>query len=250
MALLSVLVLTYVEKDAIPFRMHRQNKPELILASSSPRRQELLREIGIPFQVHAANINEDQNAGELPIEYALRLAREKAQAVSKQYPQSYVLGADTIVVLNGEVLGKPQDHADAARMLRLLSGRAHEVTTAVSLIPPNIAATNTPSASQAAPNKVTSETVAPNFAVPFSVVPGTLAETRASTTKVYFREIAEAEIQQYVAGGEPMDKAGAYAIQGGASRWTDRIEGEYSNVVGLPLSLVTEMLRTTGLMKS
>jgi septum formation protein len=187
----------------------------LILASSSPRRQELLREIGIPFQVHAANINEDQIAGEAPIDYALRLAREKAQAVAAQYPQSYVLGADTIVVIDGDVLGKPKDHADAARMLRLLSGRAHEVTTAVSLI-----------------------------------AQGTLAETRASTTKVYFREIAEAEIQQYVAGGEPMDKAGAYAIQGGASRWTDRIEGEFSNVVGLPLSLVTEMLKTTGLMKS
>jgi septum formation protein len=186
----------------------------LILASSSPRRQELLREIGIPFQVHAANINEDQRPAETPMEYALRLAREKAQVVSKQYPQNYVLGADTIVVLQGEVLGKPKDHADAARMLRLLSGRAHEVTTAVSLI-----------------------------------ASGTLAETRASTTKVYFREIGEAEIQQYVAGGEPMDKAGAYAIQGGASRWTDRIEGEFSNVVGLPLSLVTEMLKITGLMK-
>jgi septum formation protein len=192
----------------------------LILASSSPRRQELLQEIGVPFQVHAANINEDQRPGEAPMAYALRLAREKAQAVLAQYPQSYVLGADTIVVLRGEVLGKPIDHADAARMLRLLSGRAHEVTTAVSLI------------------------------APFIVAPGTLAETRASTTKVYFREIAEAEIQQYVAGGEPMDKAGAYAIQGGASRWTDRIEGEFSNVVGLPLSLVTEMLKITGLMKS
>jgi septum formation protein len=187
----------------------------LILASSSPRRQELLQEIGVPFQVHAANINEDQRPGEAPMAYALRLAREKAQAVLAQYPQSYVLGADTIVVLRGEVLGKPIDHADAARMLRLLSGRAHEVTTAVSLI-----------------------------------ATGTLEETRASTTKVYFREIAEAEIQQYVAGGEPMDKAGAYAIQGGASRWTDRIEGEFSNVVGLPLSLVTEMLKITGLMKS
>jgi septum formation protein len=195
--------------------MHQPKKPELILASSSPRRQELLQEIGVPFQVHAANINEDQRPGEAPMAYALRLAREKAQAVLAQYPQSYVLGADTIVVLRGEVLGKPIDHADAARMLRLLSGRAHEVTTAVSLI-----------------------------------ATGTLAETRASTTKVYFREIAEAEIQQYVAGGEPMDKAGAYAIQGGASRWTDRIEGEFSNVVGLPLSLVTEMLKITGLMKS
>ncbi|MGB8131463.1 MAG: nucleoside triphosphate pyrophosphatase [Candidatus Angelobacter sp.] len=195
--------------------MHQPKKPELILASSSPRRQELLREIGIPFQVHAANINEDQIVGEAPIAYALRLARQKAQTVAAHYPQSYVLGADTIVVLKAEVLGKPKDQADAARMLRLLSGREHEVTTAVSL-----------------------------------VAAGTLVQTRASTTRVFFREINEAEIQQYVAGGEPMDKAGSYAIQGGASRWTDRIEGEFSNVVGLPLSLVTEMLRTTGLMKS
>jgi septum formation protein len=230
MALLSVRLVTYVEKDSITFRMHQPKKPELILASSSPRRQELLREIGIPFQVHAANINEDQMPGEPPINYALRLAREKAQAVATQYPQSYVLGADTIVVLNGEVLGKPKDHADAARMLRLLSGHSHEVTTAVSLIAP----------STISPNTIPSEKVAQ----------GTLAETRASTTKVFFREIAEPEIQQYVAGGEPMDKAGAYAIQGGASRWTDRIEGEFSNVVGLPLSLVTEMLKITGLMKS
>jgi septum formation protein len=230
MALLSVRLVTYVEKEPITLRMHPQKKPGLILASSSPRRQELLREIGIPFQVHAANINEDQIAGEAPIAYALRLAQEKAQAVAEQYPQSYVLGADTIVVIDGEVLGKPQDHADAARMLRLLSGRAHEVTTAVSLIAASIFA------SSAVPSE--------------KIAPGTLAETRASTTKVYFREIAEAEIQQYVAGGEPMDKAGAYAIQGGASRWTDRIEGEFSNVVGLPLSLVTEMLKITGLMKS
>jgi septum formation protein len=192
----------------------------LILASSSPRRQELLREIGIPFEVHAANINEDRIGGEAPTAYAMRLAREKAQAVAVHYPESYVLGADTIVVVDAEVLGKPKDQGDAVRMLRLLSGRGHEVTTAVSLIAPGTVAT------------------------------GTLAETRASTTKVYFRELAEDEIQRYVAGGEPMDKAGAYAIQGGASRWTDRIEGEFSNVVGLPLSLVTDMLRANGLMKS
>jgi len=204
--------------------MHRPNRPELILASSSPRRQELLREIGIPFQVHAANINEDQMPREDPMAYALRLAREKAQAVAVQYPQSYVLGADTIVVVDGEVLGKPKDREDAARMLRVLSGRGHEVTTAVSVVVPG--------------------TVAPSV-----VAQGTLVETRASTTKVYFRELSEDEIQRYVAGGEPMDKAGAYAIQGGASRWTDRIEGEFSNVVGLPLSLVTDMLRTNGLLK-
>lgn len=194
--------------------MLQQNQPTLILASSSPRRQELLRQAGIPFHAHAAHINEDQLADENPADYAARLAREKAQAVAAHYPQSYVLGADTIVVVEAEVLGKPTDHADAKRMLRLLSGRGHEVTTAVSLI-----------------------------------APGTRTETRACTTKVYFRELTEDEIQQYVASGEPMDKAGAYAIQGGASRWADRIEGEWSNVVGLPLSLVTDLLRIYGLLK-
>jgi nucleoside triphosphate pyrophosphatase len=199
---------------ATALRMLPQNQPALILASASPRRQELLREAGVIFQVHAAQINEDQKAGEPPLEYALRLAREKAQAVAQHYPQNYVLGADTIVVIDGEVLGKPGDAADAARMLRRLSGKEHQVTTAVAV-----------------------------------VRPGGITETRSSTTQVFFREIAEDEIQQYVAGGEPMDKAGAYAIQGGASRWTNRIVGEYSNVVGLPVSLVTEMLQASGFLK-
>jgi nucleoside triphosphate pyrophosphatase len=191
-----------------------ETRPVLILASASPRRQELLREAGIAFAVHAADINEKQVSGELPLEYARRLSREKAQDVAAIYPQRYVLGADTIVVISSEilskaeVLGKPKDAADAVRMLRLLSGRGHEVTTAVSL-----------------------------------VMPDKRIETRSSTTQVAFRKLTEDEIQQYVAGGEPMDKAGAYAIQGGASLWIDRMEGEYSNVVGLPLLVVTEMLR-------
>jgi len=237
-ALLRARLVTYVEKDAITHRMHRQNNSTLILASSSPRRQELLREIGIPFQVHAAHINEDQAAGEDAREYALRLAREKAQAVAARYPRSYVLGADTIVVVDGEVLGKPKDHSEAARMLRKLSGRGHEVTTAVSLVAPDAVA----------PGTVAPGTVAPGTVAPDTVAPGTRTETRACTTKVYFRKLTEDEIQQYAAGDEPMDKAGAYAIQGGASRWTDRIEGELSNVVGLPLSLVTDLLRTYGLL--
>ena len=205
--LLRVRLFTYVEKYARTLRMHLETRPVLILASASPRRQELLREAGIPFQVHAADINEDRNLGEQPLEYARRLSREKAQAVAAIYPQRYVLGADTIVVVGGEVLGKPKDPIDAVRMLRMLSGRGHEVITAVSLI-----------------------------------APGGRTDTRTCTTQVIFRKINEDEIQRYVAGGEPMDKAGAYAIQGGASLWTDRIEGEYSNVVGLPLSVVTEML--------
>jgi septum formation protein len=202
-----------------------ENLPVLILASASPRRQELLREAGIPFEVHAANINEEQIAGETPIEYASRLSREKAQAVAAVYPQRYVLGADTIVVVGDEVsgkpkiLGKPKDAADAAGMLRMLSGRGHEVTTAVTLVMPDMR-----------------------------------TETRAfitetCTTQVEFRKLTDDEIRQYVAGGEPMDKAGAYAIQGGAAQWLERMQGEHSNVVGLPLSVVTEMLRSSGFLQ-
>lgn len=156
------------------------------------------------------------------MEYARRLSREKAEAIAALHPQHYVLGADTIVVVSNEdpgkpeILGKPKDAQDAIRMLRLLSGRSHEVTTAVSLVMPH-AGTDTRTCA-----------------------------TQTSTTQVWFRKLAENEIQQYVTSGEPMDKAGAYAIQGGAARWTERIQGEYSNVVGLPLSVVTEMLRGNG----
>ena len=183
----------------------------LILASGSPRRQEILREAGIDFEVHPPEICEDMKPGESPLEYALRLAREKAEKVAREFPQHFVVGADTIVVVDQESLGKPLDQADAARMLRRLSGRRHEVTTAVSV-----------------------------------VSPGKQAETRSATTQVYFRELTEAEIRGYVDSGEPMDKAGAYAIQGGAAPWVVRLEGEHSNVVGLPITLVTQMLRTCG----
>jgi septum formation protein len=146
-----------------------------------------------------------------PSDYAQRLAQEKALKVAEQFPRAWVLGADTIVVVDEQVLEKPQDDADAARMLRTLSGRAHQVTTAVAL---------------AGPHK--------------------RIDTRACTTKVYFRQLEEKEIQDYIAGREPMDKAGAYAIQGGAARWVVRLEGDYSNVVGLPLPVVTGMLRASG----
>jgi septum formation protein len=188
-----------------------QAKQVLILASSSPRRQELLREAGILFEVHPARVPEERIAGESPLQYACRLAREKAQAVAESFPRRYVLGADTIVIVDDEVLEKPRDAQDAARMLRLLSGKGHQVVTAVSLVRPE-----------------------------------GHSETRASTTQVYFREVAEEEIRLYISSGEPMDKAGAYAIQGGAAQWIQRIEGDYSNVVGLPLSLVKEMLRASG----
>jgi septum formation protein len=183
----------------------------LILASSSPRRQELLHGAGIAFDAYPPHIPEERTSGEAPLAYVRRLAQEKAQAVSRRFPQRYVLGADTIVLLDDELLEKPRDAGDAARMLRLLSGRAHSVTTAVTLVNP---------AGQ--------------------------SDTRCSTTRVFFRTIEEEEIVHYIAGGEPMDKAGAYAIQGGAARWTQRIEGDYSNVVGLPVPLVKDMLRANG----
>lgn len=182
--------------------------PVIILASASPRRQQLLREAGIAIEVHPAHIVEERIAGEDPVQYACRLAREKAQAVAQHFPGRYVLGADTIVVVDQQVLEKPRDAEDAARMLRLLSGRSHHVTTAVSLIGP------------------TRKT-----------------DTRFSTARVHFRKLEEREIRRYIESGEPMDKAGAYAIQGGAAAWIQHVEGEYSNVVGLPLSLVKEMLR-------
>ena len=188
----------------------------LILASASPRRQELLRDAGIEIEVHPAHVNEDQRPGEAPQDYALRLAQEKAQAIARRFPNRFVLGADTIVVIDGEVLGKPNDAADAARMLRRLSGREHAVTTAVSLVLPD---------SRTQPQSL----------------------TKTMTTKVFFRMLSEDEIQRYVATGEPMDKAGAYAIQGGAAQFADRIEGDYSNVVGLPIPLVLELLRESGL---
>ena len=183
----------------------------LILASASPRRQELLRESGIPIEIHPAHIDEEQRKGEAPLDYALRLSREKADAVARKFPGRFVLGADTIVVVAEEVLGKPRDGKDAARMLRMLSGRGHSVTTAVTLI------------------SASGQT-----------------STHAATTNVFFRELSEEEIQQYIVTGEPRDKAGAYAIQGGAGRWAIRMEGEFSNVVGLPLTLVSEMLRASG----
>ncbi len=183
-------------------------RPKLILASASPRRQELLHEAGVEFEVFPADISEDLNPGEAPLNYALRMAQEKALKVAKRFPDSYVLGADTIVIVDDEVLGKPRNAQDAGRMLTMLSGRGHQVTTAVSL-----------------------------------VAPGQPTETRSCTTKVYFRKLGNDEIQRYVASGEPLDKAGAYAIQGGAAPWVIRLEGDYSNVVGLPVPLVAEMLR-------
>jgi septum formation protein len=191
----------------------------IVLASASPRRQELLRCAGIPFTVQPAEISETPLAGETPRDCAERLAGEKAQAVFQSRPQQWVLGADTIVVVDDIILGKPGDADDAVRMLRMLSGRTHAVITGVCIVGP----------------------VASNQR---SVASNTKAASE--TTLVTFCELSDDEIRSYVATGEPMDKAGAYAIQGMASRWIPRIEGDYSNVVGLPVALVYRMLGERG----
>ncbi len=182
----------------------------LILASASPRRAELLRNAGVAFTAQATRIPERQRQGESPKRFAGRLAREKAHALRARHPRNPVLGADTIVVVRGTVLGKPRDRRDAARMLRLLSGRSHQVTTAVCLAGPGF------------------------------------EDLRSETTRVTMRKLSQKEIRDYVSSGEPRDKAGAYAIQGLASRFVSRIEGCYFNVVGLPVPLVYRMLRAHG----
>ncbi|MDQ3011267.1 MAG: Maf family protein [Acidobacteriota bacterium] len=181
---------------------------KLILASASPRRSELLRAAGIEFIVRVADIDETILADESPEEYVLRLSREKAQAVAQAtVPEcEWVLGADTTVVVNGEIAGKPVDAEDARRMLQMLSGQWHEVLTGVSL------------------------------------VGGDQTLSEVAVTRVKFAELTDAEIDWYVATGEPMDKAGAYGIQGYASRFVESIEGSYSNVVGLPVQTVYQML--------
>jgi septum formation protein len=211
----------------------------LILASASPRRRELLTQAGFIFQVHPAHIPEDPRPNEDPIAYVVRLAREKAEAAFQELASSVfpepalkghdfsraendsvggwalapagtfiVLGADTTVVLDNQILGKPSDPTDAARMLRLLSGRTHRVITGV------------------------------------AVVTATHTEVAAEVTSVQFLTLSDEEIAAYIATGEPMDKAGAYAIQGRAARWIPRITGDYFNVVGLPIALVSTLLES------
>ena len=187
----------------------------LILASASPRRRELLTQAGFSFQVESIPVAEDPRPGEDPIHLVKRLAREKAQAVFSAHAHRHatedsllVLGADTVVVCDHEILGKPANDADAARMLRLLAGRTHQVITGACLIS--------------------------SLGV----------EVAAETTRVTMLTLSEEEILAYIATREPMDKAGAYAIQGHASRWIPRIVGCYFNVVGLPIALVNTMIES------
>jgi septum formation protein len=182
----------------------------LTLASASPRRQELLRTAGIEVEVRPSGFEEAVRPGESPEEFARRAATEKALAVASVAPHdALVLGADTVVVSAGKILGKPADAADAARMLRALSGTTHRVVTGVCLISP----------------------------------PSRVEAVRAETTLVTFRPLEEDEIASYIASGEPFDKAGAYGIQGLASKFVTRVEGCYFNVVGLPVALVYDMLK-------
>ena len=186
----------------------------LILASASPRRAELLRNAGINFAVDPAHVPEQPLDSEPPMDYARRLAREKALAVFARHRDEMILGADTIVVIDEHLLEKPADIRDAVRMLRLLAGRTHEVITGVCL-------------------------VAPGF-----------ERTETEMTRVTFSELSDDEIAAYIHTGEAMDKAGAYGIQGIASRWVTSITGDYFNVVGLPVARVYRLLReaegTTG----
>jgi septum formation protein len=187
----------------------------LVLGSASPRRAALLREMGVPFAVCASDIPEMPAPGEAPADFARRAACEKGAAVARRRPGHWVLAADTVVAVDGEILGKPRDEADAARMLRRLADRTHEVLTGVALYGPD----------------------------------GACADSSVVATRVTFRALSDAEIAAYVASGEPADKAGAYAIQGGAAPFVRALEGSYSNVVGLPLDEVRALLARHGVVR-
>ncbi len=179
---------------------------KLVLASKSPRRAELLTAAGFEFSVRTTDADESVLAGESPAEYVVRVARAKACAVPRSADET-ILAADTTVVLGSEIMGKPLDSRDATRMLTALAGRRHEVITGV------------------------------------CVAAGENTITDLASTAVWFSPLTPDEVSGYVASGEPMDKAGAYGIQGLASRFIDRIDGSYTNVVGLPVALVYRMLR-------
>jgi septum formation protein len=182
--------------------------PKLILASSSPRRRTLLAAAGVEFETDESGVEERRLADEAAAEFALRMAAEKALAVSRRAAGALVLGADTVVECGGEILGKPRDHADAHRMLRALSGRFHVVITAFAL-----------------------------------ARDGRVAESRAVVSRVRFRELGDDEIEAYVRTGEPMDKAGAYGIQAEGAGLVVEVEGARDNVMGLPVGEVLAALR-------
>ena len=204
--------------------MKRDRKTGLILASSSPRRAQILRDAGFSFSVLPAAVDESPLRGESAVQHVQRLAREKALATSQRIRgAAVIIGADTVVVVGGKILGKPRSRADARRMLRLLSGRKHRVLTGLAVL----------------------KLVSPSHGRrPHRV--GFL-RCRVESTAVWFARLTPREIADYVASGEPMDKAGAYAIQGRAGRFITRIDGCYFNVVGLPLARLYRLLRVAGI---
>lgn len=200
----------------------------LVLASASPRRAELLRAAGFEFDVVPAHVDESMDVEETPDGYIRRVAQMKAEAIAPRVPGRVVLGADTIVVVDHEVLGKPADADVARRMLARLSGRDHVVMTAVCLIDQSPAEAGH-DAREGGAKRI---------------------QTAVARTTVAFAPLSSAEIEWYIASGEPMDKAGAYAVQGLASRFVTRVEGSYSNVVGLPVAVVYDLCRGAGLLVS
>ncbi|CAN5508358.1 Maf family protein [soil metagenome] len=183
--------------------------PKLILASGSPRRAEILTSVGWEFIKDSADIDESELEGEKPEDYVQRLAREKAEAVAQRYDEGLVLGADTTVVINQQIIGKPIDLDDARRMIKLLSGNWHEVLTGVAIVE----------------------------------VQSLKTSIGLQRTRVKFAAMTDEEIDFLVCLGEPLDKAGAYAVQAQAALFIEKIEGDYWNVVGLPVSLVFELLK-------
>ena len=189
-----------------PYNRSVIDVPPLVLASASPRRSELLSAAGLDFTVDTSEVDETPRVGERPVDYVRRLAEAKARAVAARHPAAMVLGADTTVVVDGDILGKPADDGEARAMLARLQGRAHQVLTGVAL------------------------------------VRGAWCRVDVATTDVWFAPMSAAEIDAYVASGEPRDKAGAYGIQGLASRYVTRIDGSYPNVVGLPVAMVSALM--------
>lgn len=182
--------------------------PKLVLASGSPRRAEILRSVGWEFTVVAPDIDESEREGESPEDYVQRLAQEKAEKVMADHPDGMILAADTTVVLDGRIMGKPLDLDDARRMLRALSGKPHDVFTGV------------------------------------AVIRDSVTRTGIQQTRVNFAELSDAEIEFLTLVADPLDRAGAYAVQAQAALFVEGIEGDYWNVVGLPISLVYRLMTT------
>jgi septum formation protein len=183
----------------------------ILLSSGSPRRKELLSLLGIPFSIIIPDIPETQHTGEPARQFCSRISREKAYSVSRHHPDTLVIGADTIVVVDDLILGKPKDEAQAREYLLLLQGRVHDVFTG------------------------------------YTIMHGKRTKSRVVRTRVRFRPMSHEEIAWYIASGEPMDKAGAYAVQGIAAMFIDRVQGSFTNVIGLPLAELYGDLKLFGI---